>query len=161
MSSKGKQTLKTGQIIASAILFQNDVKLLWQKMDEQGAMKGKIMPGAKLKMKGKRRSLATVAASRLYAQVLFSSPTHNLGFSNNNSHQHDSWFISQGGNPLLVRLDYEVTKVSGRFSKVHLQFSEEFEKVMAANKKVLKIDPLSEDDAVAEVNLNLYFYRCD
>ena len=69
VSSKGKQTLKTGQIIASAILFQNDVKLLWQKMDEQGASKGKIMPGAKLKMKGKRRSLATVAASRLYAQV--------------------------------------------------------------------------------------------
>lgn len=58
----------------------------------------------------------------------------------------------QGSNPLLVKLDYEVTKVSGRFSKVHLQFSEEFEKVMAANKKVLKIDALSEDDAVAEVN---------
>ena len=70
VSSKGKQTLKTGQIIASAILFQNDVKLLWQKMDEQGANKGKIMPGATgLKMKGKRRPLATVAASRLYAQV--------------------------------------------------------------------------------------------
>ena len=70
VSSKGKQTLKTGQIIASAILFQNDVKLLWQKMDEQGASKGKIMPGATgLKMKGKRRPLATVAASRLYAQV--------------------------------------------------------------------------------------------
>ena len=60
-------------------------------------------------------------------------------------------FIPQGGNPLLVRLDYEVTKVSGRFSKVHLQYSEEFEKVMAANKKVLKIDALSEDDAVTEV----------
>ena len=70
VSSKGKQTLKTGQIIASAILFQNDVKLLWQNMDEQGANKGKIMPGATgLKMKGKRRSLITVAASRLYAQV--------------------------------------------------------------------------------------------
>ena len=51
-----------------------------------------------------------------------------------------------------MRLDYEVTKVSGRFSKVHLQYSEEFEKVMAANKKVLKIDALSEDDAVTEVN---------
>ena len=60
----------------------------------------------------------------------------------------------QGSNPLLVKLDYEVTKVSGRFSKVHLQFSEEFEKVMAANKKVLKIDALSEDDAVAEVNFS-------
>merc|ERR1719430_1655007 len=120
VSSKGKQTLKAGQILASAILFQNDVNLLWQKLDEQGASKGKIMPGATHKMKGKRRSLTTVAASRLYAQ---------------------------GSNPLLVRLDYEVTKVSGRFSKVHLQFSEEFEKVMAANKKVLKIDALSEDDA--------------
>ena len=69
VSCKGKQTLKTGQIIASAILFQNDVKLLWQKMDEQGASKGKIMPGPTLKMKGKRRSLTTVAAARLYAQV--------------------------------------------------------------------------------------------
>ena len=73
VSSKGKQTLKTGQIIASAILFQNDVKMLWQKMGEQGASKGKIMPGATLKMKGKRRSLTTVAASRLYAQVPYFS----------------------------------------------------------------------------------------
>ena len=62
---------------------------------------------------------------------------------------------------MLVRLDYEVTKVSGRFSKVHLQYSEEFEKVMAANKKVLKIDALSEDDAEAEVNFGFNFYTCD
>ena len=44
-----------------------------------------------------------------------------------------------------------MTKVSGKFSKVHLQFSEEFKKVISDNKKVLKIDPLSEDDAVVEV----------
>ena len=60
-------------------------------------------------------------------------------------------FLFQGSNPLLVKLDYEVTKVSGKFSKVHLQFSEEFKKVISDNKKVLKIDPLSEDDAVVEV----------
>ena len=66
-------------------------------------------------------------------------------------------FLFQGSNPLLVRLDYEVTKVSGRFSKVHLQFSEEFEKVIAANKKVLKIDALTEDDSIVEVILNLIF----
>ena len=70
VSSKGKQTLKSGQILASAILFQNDVKLLWQRLEEQGANKGKIMPAPTLKMKGKRRPLTTVAASRLYAQVL-------------------------------------------------------------------------------------------
>ena len=58
---------------------------------------------------------------------------------------------------MLVRLDYEVTRVSGRFSKVHLQYSDEFEKVMEANKKVLKIDPLSQDDAVAEVNFPIKF----
>ena len=63
-------------------------------------------------------------------------------------------FLFQGSNPLLVRLDYEVTKMSGRFSKVHLQFSEEFEKVIAANKKVLKIDALTEDDSIVEVILN-------
>ena len=66
-------------------------------------------------------------------------------------------FLFQGSNPLLVRLDYEVTKMSGRFSKVHLQFSEEFEKVIAANKKVLKIDALTEDDSIVEVILNLIF----
>ena len=66
-------------------------------------------------------------------------------------------FLFQGSNPLLVRLDYEVTKMSGRFSKVHLQFSEEFEKVIAANKKVLKIDALTEDDSIVEVILNLNF----
>ena len=47
--------------------------------------------------------------------------------------------------------------MSGRFSKVHLQFSEEFEKVIAANKKVLKIDALTEDDSIVEVILNLIF----
>ena len=66
-------------------------------------------------------------------------------------------FLFQGSNPLLVRLDYEVTKVSGRFRKVHLQFSEEFEKVIAANKKVLKIDALTEDDSIVEVIFNLNF----
>ena len=66
-------------------------------------------------------------------------------------------FLFQGSNPLLVRLDYEVTKMSGRFSKVHLQFSEEFEKVIAANKKVLKIDALTEDDSIVEVIFNLNF----
>ena len=73
VSSKGKQTLKSGQILASAILFQNDVNLLWQKLGERGANKGKIMPAPALKMKGKRRPLTTVAASRLYAQVLLFS----------------------------------------------------------------------------------------
>lgn len=52
-----------------------------------------------------------------------------------------------------------MTKVSGKFSKVHLQFSEEFKKVISDNKKVLKIDPLSEDDAVVEVKyFNLFFF---
>ena len=50
-----------------------------------------------------------------------------------------------------------MTKVSGKFSKVHLQFSEEFEKVISDNKKVLKIDPLSEDDAVVEVKYLIFF----
>ena len=59
VSSKGKQTLKSGQILASAILFQNDVKLLWQKLEEQGANTWKIMPAPALKMKGKRRPLTT------------------------------------------------------------------------------------------------------
>ena len=66
-------------------------------------------------------------------------------------------FLFQGSNPLLVKLDYEVTKVSGKFSKVHLQYSEEFEKVISDNKKVLKIDPLSEDDAVVEVKYLICF----
>ena len=59
VSSKGKQTLKSGQILASAILFQNDVNLLWQKLGERGTNKGKIMPAPALKMKGKRRPLTT------------------------------------------------------------------------------------------------------
>ena len=81
VSSKGKQTLKSGQILASAILFQNDVNLLWQKLGERGANKGKIMPAPALKMKGKRRPLTTVAASRLYAQVLlFLDSVHSSEF---------------------------------------------------------------------------------
>ena len=67
-------------------------------------------------------------------------------------------FLFQGSNPLLVKLDYELTKVSGKFSKVHLQYSEEFEKVISDNKKVLKIDPLSGDDAVVEVKYLLCFF---
>ena len=82
VSSKGKQTLKSGQILASAILFQNDVNLLWQKLGERGTNKGKIMPAPTLKMKGKRRSLTTVAASRLYAQVLlFLDSVHSSEFA--------------------------------------------------------------------------------
>ena len=162
VSSKGKQTLKSGQILASAILFQNDVNLLWQKLGERGTNKGKIMPAPALKMKGKRRPLTTVAASRLYAQVLlFLDSVHSSEFAK----QHFKWrgdycnSFFQGSNPLLVKLDYEVTKVSGKFSKVHLQYSEEFEKVISDNKKVLKIDPLSEDDAVVEVKyFNLFFH---
>ena len=81
VSSKGKQTLKSGQILASAILFQNDVNLLWQKLGERGTNKGKIMPAPALKMKGKRRPLTTVAASRLYAQVLlFLDSVHSSEF---------------------------------------------------------------------------------
>ena len=88
VSSKGKQTLKSGQILASAILFQNDVNLLWQKLGERGTNKGKIMPAPALKMKGKRRPLTTVAASRLYAQVLlFLDSVHSRKFGK----QHFKW----------------------------------------------------------------------
>ena len=45
-ATQGKTQLKAGQILGSAILFQNDVKLLWKTLDEQGMTVQKMTGGA-------------------------------------------------------------------------------------------------------------------
>jgi len=120
------QTLKTGQILGQATLFQHDVKLLWRKQEELMARAAAIpcLPAGPAG-RGKRRPCLTVAASRLY---------------------------SQGNNPLLVKLDkFEATKASGRFARAHLAYSDEFKKVVEENKKALLIEGLTKRDSTVEV----------
>ena len=71
----------------------------------------------------KKRPLLTAANSRLYCQ---------------------------GPNPLLVKLD-QFNQVPGKFSKAYLQFSDEFNEVIEANKKVLRIENLSKKEALVPV----------
>jgi len=128
--AKGSALLKSGQILCSAILFQNDVKLLGQKHTEQSQLTEQLAGGSNklqvLQVKNsKKRPMVSMADSRLY---------------------------SQGSNPLLVKLDqFEATKISGKFSKAYVQFSDDFKKVIAQNQKVLRIEKLSEEEAVVPV----------
>lgn len=128
--AKDKRTLKSGQVLGSAILFQNDVKLLWQKKGEQSKLLEKLSGNSNeltvlQAQHGTKRPMKTIAVSRLYAQ---------------------------GSNPVLVKLDdYVATKVGKKFSKVHVQFSKEFNKVIDQNKKVLKIEKLDEKESIVDV----------
>jgi len=130
-AAAGKLQLKEGQIIGTSTLFQNDVKLVFSKMAEQGEMS--VVPEVsetdsgpkKLSNQKMNRSLKTIGASRLYAQ---------------------------GSNSILVRLDqYQASKLSSKFNKACIKFSPEFTEVIDKNKNSLKIEKLKEKDSVVKV----------
>jgi len=131
-TSGGNKELKEGKIIGQAVLFQNDVKLLFSKMAEQGEISIASEPSTvtdggvgKVPAKQMKRPLKTVGGSRLYAQ---------------------------GSNPLLVKLDqYQATKLSSKFNKACIKFSPEFSQVIDKNKNALKIEKLKEKDSVVKV----------
>lgn len=121
--------LTNGQILGTATLFQNDIKLLFQKLTEQGEINSKFESSpscAILQVQHKqKRPLKTMGASRLYAQ---------------------------GSNPVLVKLDqYESTRITSKFAKAFIQFSPEFSNIIDQNSKVLKIVKLTEEEAIVKV----------
>jgi len=130
-STIGKLNLKEGQIIGTSTLFQNDVKLVFSKMAEQGEIS--VVPEISETDSGPKkfanqkmnRPLKTMGASRLYAQ---------------------------GSNPILVRLDqFQASKLSSKFNKACIKFSPEFTEVIDKNKNSLKIEKLKEKDSVVKV----------
>jgi len=121
--------LMNGQILGTATLFQNDIKLLFQKLSEQGEINSKFESSpscAILQVQHKqKRPLKTMGSSRLYAQ---------------------------GSNPVLVKLDqYESTRITSKFAKAFIQFSPEFNNIIDQNSKVLKILKLSEEESIVKV----------
>jgi len=134
-STTTKKVLKEGQILGSAILFQNDVKLLFSKLAEHNVLNQVVetpvrsspsVKSAALKVANKmKRPLVTLGNSRLYAQ---------------------------GSNPLLVKLDqYQATRVSSKFNKASIKFSDEFNQVIDDNKHALQVGKLKEKDSVVKV----------
>lgn len=121
--------LTNGQILGTATLFQNDVKLVFQKLKEQEELNSKFESSpscAILQVQHKqKRPLKTMGASRLYAQ---------------------------GSNPVLVKLDqYESTRITSKFAKAFIQFSPEFNNIIDQNSKVLKILKLTEEESIVKV----------
>jgi len=129
IEGESAKILTNGQILGTATLFQNDVKLLFQKLTEQGDINSKFESSpscAILQVQHKqKRPIKTMGASRLYAQ---------------------------GSNPVLVKLDqYESTRITSKFAKAFIQFSPEFNNIIDQNSKVLKILKLSEEEAIVKV----------
>ena len=129
VKADGHKLLKEGQVLGSATLFQNDVKLVFQTLDLQTQTNSAIKSspgGAKMQVLNKtRRPLKTMGASRLYAQ---------------------------GVNPVLVKLDeYMETRLNPKFSKAYIEYSMEFNEIIDQNRKLLKIEKMSENDKIARV----------
>eukprot|EP00092_Neocalanus_flemingeri_P003100 GFUD01003312.1.p1 GENE.GFUD01003312.1~~GFUD01003312.1.p1 ORF type:complete len:1263 (-),score=415.62 GFUD01003312.1:210-3998(-) len=129
IEGEAAKILSNGQILGTATLFQNDIKLLFQQLNEQTEMNSKFGSSpscAILQVKHKqKRPIKTMGASRLYAQ---------------------------GSNPVLVRLDqYESTRITSKFAKAFIQFSPEFNEIIDQNRKVLKILKLKENEAIVKV----------
>ena len=57
-----------------------------------------------------------------------------------------------GVNPVLVKLaHYEATRITSKFAKAYISYSEEFNEIIDQNRELLKIDKLTDKEAVARV----------
>ena len=129
IKSNNARTLLEGLSLGTATLFQNDVKLVLQTVEQQAENTSELElePSvAIMQVKHKqKRPLLTMGASRLYAK---------------------------GVNPVLVRLDqYESTRLTPQFTKAFIQFSDEFNNIIDANSKVLKIEKMNEKESMVKV----------
>ena len=121
--------LTEGQVLATATLFQNDVKLVFQTLDRQTETNSVLQSSpscAVMQVRHKqKRPLQTQGASRLYAL---------------------------GVNPVLVKLmQYEATRLTSKFAKAYISYSEEFDEIIDQNRQLLKIEKLTEKEAIAKV----------
>ena len=132
VKSSSKSLLGEGDVLGTATLFQNDVKLVFQTLDKQIETNSTVQDSsscAALQVRNKqRRPLLTMGSSRLYAQ---------------------------GVNSVLVKLaQYEATRLTSKFAKAHVSYSSEFDEIIDQNRQLLKIEKLTKQQAIVRVFWN-------
>ena len=129
VKSSSKSLLGEGDVLGTATLFQNDVKLVFQTLDKQIETNSALQDSpscAVMQVRNKqRRPLLTMGSSRLYAQ---------------------------GVNPVLVKLgQFEATRLTSKFAKAHVSYSSEFDEIIDQNRQLLKIEKLTKQEAIVRV----------
>ena len=129
VKSSSHHLLGEGEVLGTATLFQNDVKLVFQTLDKQMETNSALQNSpscAVMQVRNKqRRPLLTMGSSRLYAQ---------------------------GVNPVLVKLaQYEATRLTSKFAKAYVSYSSEFDEIIDQNRELLKIEKLTAKEAAVRV----------